>query len=154
MPKQVTTGRSGAVMMVNSTGCASFTKGCFSSSSATPTRTLLKNRSETFFSNTTISESLRRMRSNIFTAPPNKPTTLSIVATPRAMPVAPIAVRTRCRRRLVKIIRQRLMPIGSSGGAPPPDTTPACHSRTTERPPKVARKCFFHPIGRFTVTFR
>ena len=79
------------------------------SSSATSTGTLLKNRSDTFFSNTTICESLRRMRSNIRTAPPNKPTTLSIVATPRAMPAAPMAVRTRCRRRLVNTILQRLM---------------------------------------------
>ncbi len=95
--------------MVNRTGRASFTKGCCDNSPTTSTGTLLKNRSETLFSNTTICESLCRMRSNIFTAPPNKPTTLNIVATPSAMPAAPMDVRTRWRRRLVMIILQRLM---------------------------------------------
>ena len=109
MPKQVTTGRSAAAMIVNITGCATLTNGWAWSSAATSSGTLLKNRSDTFFSNTTICESLRRMRSNIFTAPPNTPTTLSMVATPSAMPVAPMAVRTRCRRRLVKIMRHKLM---------------------------------------------
>ena len=82
-------------MIANNTGRACFTNGCFCSSSATSTGTLLKNKSETFFSNTTISASLRKIRSNIFTAPPSKPTTLSIVATPSAMPAAPMIVLTR-----------------------------------------------------------
>jgi len=115
MPKQVMTGRSGAAMIVNNTGCASLTQGWPFKSSANATGTLLKNRSDTFFSNTTICESLRKIRSNIFTAPPNKPTTLSIVATPSAIPVAPMAVRTRCRRKLVRIIRHKLICSGGRG---------------------------------------
>ena len=109
IPKQVITGCSGLDTIPNKAGSARSTMVSPSSLSTTSTGTLLKKRSETFFSNTIISLSELRMRSNIWIAPWRIVTTHNIVATPKAIPVAPIVVRTRCRRRLVLIRRSKLI---------------------------------------------